>query len=322
MTMTTTAPPRFRILDGAFADELVRATTSPTCAPTRVGRRMHPHAPIGHPSRPRKLCFGGCRHPLTSTYQAHPDNLAKHLGLDYARSSALLRKGVQLALDAAPDKQVAVSMGSYGATLADGSEYTGAFVDELGADALPALTAFHQLRLQAFGWGGQGVLDKVQYLAFETVPSVVEVRAILAAVSQFFAPIDGSAARPRVWISLTCCSATETGAGDPIDLVAREIHAAGHLVGINYSQCRGSNPEIVVYPNKGQRWDAVARNWIAGSGMDDDNYAQVAVQEWIVPFGPLVVGGCCQTTPETVAALVRARQVMQRGNEVLCVYQT
>jgi homocysteine S-methyltransferase len=77
---------------------------------------------------------------------------------------------------------VAASIGSYGAFLADGSEYRG----DYGLD-VAALAAWHRPRLRILEEGGADLL------AFETIPSLVEVDAIV----HLLAETDG----PPAWIS-------------------------------------------------------------------------------------------------------------------------
>ena len=67
---------------------------------------------------------------------------------------------------------VAASVGCYGATLADGSEYRGDYGSTMGWVELKAV---HKERLEVLA-GAEGV----DFLLFETVPCLAEVRAILS----------------------------------------------------------------------------------------------------------------------------------------------
>ena len=66
---------------------------------------------------------------------------------------------------------VAASLGCYGAALADGSEYGGAYGDTVGQRGLQE---WHKERLDVLAGA-----DGVDLLAFETIPCLAEVRAIL-----------------------------------------------------------------------------------------------------------------------------------------------
>ncbi|KAJ3353198.1 Homocysteine S-methyltransferase 1 [Allomyces javanicus] len=318
------------ILDGAFAEELVRVhgkaiTNTPlwsaSCITTDPSAIQTVHA---------SYLAAGADIFLTSTYQAAPGNLSATYKIDRAAAESILRQGVQLALDvrdksAVPGKQVALSLGSFGATLADGSEFTGAFAK---TTTRAELAAFHADRLRAFG---AEILGKVDWLAFETVPTLVEVHAILDALRD--ARAEGLPVAPA-WISVSARNDAETGAGDAIETVARAIADAKFgtvsslppfngkpfpsvILGINCTppeyltgllrkiHAAQPNVPVVVYPNIGEEWDGAKRCWIEGSGWTDDEYARIAKEEW-TPLGVVGVGGCCRTTPSTIRALRRA----------------
>lgn len=126
-------------------------------------------------------------------------------GRPVGEATAALVRSVQLATEAASDapgqRWVAASIGPYGATLADGSEYTGAYdLDE------QALRSWHRPRIEALAAAGPDVF------AIETIPSAVEARAILDACAL---PVHrsrcGSSAQssgfPAVWALRLPCGA-------------------------------------------------------------------------------------------------------------------
>jgi homocysteine S-methyltransferase len=57
---------------------------------------------------------------------------------------------------------------------------------------------------------------------------------------------------------------------------------------------------VIVYPNSGERWDALRRRWIGPSRFSADLAAQ-----WIAA-GARIVGGCCRVGPGAIAELRRA----------------
>ncbi|XWS68870.1 hypothetical protein CRYUN_Cryun04dG0130800 [Craigia yunnanensis] len=119
---------------------------------------------------------------VTSSYQATiPGFLFRGLSLEEGES--LLEKSVKLAVEARdkfwdtirniPGKSynralVAASIGSYGAYLADGSEYSGCYGPEVNLDKLKD---FHRRRLQVLVDAGPDLL------AFETIPNKLEAQA-------------------------------------------------------------------------------------------------------------------------------------------------
>ncbi|KAJ4831010.1 sulfide-quinone oxidoreductase [Turnera subulata] len=126
---------------------------------------------------------------ITASYQATIQGFEAK-GFSTEQSEALLKKSVEIAREARdiynescrkviPDgniedkvlKQrpilVAASVGSYGAYLADGSEYSGNYGD---AVTLQTLKDFHRRRVQVLAEAGPDII------AFETIPNKVEAQ--------------------------------------------------------------------------------------------------------------------------------------------------
>ncbi len=204
-----------------------------------------------------------------------------------AREKHLARAGAARAI------LVAASVGPYGATLADGSEFHGNY--DLSFDAL---VAFHRERLEVLAGAGADLL------ACETLPSLDEAKAILAALGGF----PGA----RAWFSFTCADEKHTAHGEAIGECARLLDGeeAVAAIGINCTapplvtglirEMRGATRKpVVVYPNRGQKWDAVHRRWIGRAAPQD--FGALA-REWHAA-GARWIGGCCGTTPQDIAAM-------------------
>jgi homocysteine S-methyltransferase len=56
---------------------------------------------------------------------------------------------------------------------------------------------------------------------------------------------------------------------------------------------------LIAYPNRGDRWDADARSWVAEAG---DTYDPATVAGWTA-LRATWLGGCCGTGPADIAAL-------------------
>jgi homocysteine S-methyltransferase len=54
---------------------------------------------------------------------------------------------------------------------------------------------------------------------------------------------------------------------------------------------------VIVYPNSGEGWDAVGREWTGPSGLDPR-----LATAWVAA-GARLVGGCCRVGPTDIAAL-------------------
>jgi homocysteine S-methyltransferase len=186
---------------------------------------------------------------------------------------------------------IAASLGPFGATLHDGSEYHGRY--DLSFDDLVGV---HRSRLEHLQ---RGPIDLV---ACETVPSLEEARAMLRALAAF--------PSLRAWLSFTCADGRSTGAGDDIAECARLAEHSAQIaaVGVNCTSplhvdalIDRMRPQtgkpIVVYPNSGERWDAAGRRWTGRS--EADEYGTLALS-WY-RRGARWIGGCCRTSPAHIA---------------------
>ncbi len=239
----------------------------------------------------------GAQVATTASYQATVEGFAA-AGVGAAEALRLIARSVDLAREGQGEGWVAGSVGPYGAMLADGSEYTGGYVDRL---SVAGLRAFHRPRMELLAGAGADVL------ACETVPAAAEAEALVAEADALGVPI---------WLSLTTVLDGEgvvrtrrgEAAADVFALVA-DVDAV-LAVGVNCTDPAGVGPAVVaaarsgkpvvVYPNSGETWDAVSRRWTGISGIATD-----AVPSW-VGSGARLVGGCCRIGPEHVAALARA----------------
>lgn len=252
----------------------------------------------------------------TATYQATIPGLRAH-GLAESRARGLLREAVALtrALTIETDALVAASIGSYGACLADGSEYRGDY--HLGA---AALAEFHRDRLIELSAAAPDLL------AFETIPSAIEALAI----AELLTTIPG----PRAWVSFSLRphgDARELNGEPRISDGTRLRDAIAPLIAHDRIAALGVNciaPEavlpaieviasqapglpIVAYPNAGERW--VDQRW---SGQQTEIETFTALAERWIQAGARLIGGCCRTTPAHIQALVqlRARLASQELN--------
>ena len=190
---------------------------------------------------------------------------------------------------------IAASLGPYGAMLHNGAEYHGNY-----DCSFEDLVGFHSRRI--------AVLAKTNadFLAFESIPSLEEARAILAALQ----PYPDLAA----YLSFTCRDGIYVSHGEALRECAELLNAQPQVIGIGVNctapELIGSligelatvtSKPIIVYPNSGEQWDAVHRCW-QGDGQ-------------IQAFGELAgrwrgagaqwIGGCCRTGPEHVRAVAR-----------------
>ncbi len=249
---------------------------------------------------------------ITASYQASFEGFAAH-GFSRDETGRLLQRSVSLARSARdhfylqhPDRGrpllVAASIGPYGATLHDGSEYRGDY--DLNEDAL---SAFHRPRVAALLGAAPDLL------ACETLPSLREARAIVRVLHEH--------PQARAWVTFTCGDEARTSAGDSIAECARFLDAEPQVVaiGINCvapalvtalvrSLASGTDKPVVVYPNSGELWNAGGHCWEGTA-----TRFTAHVDEWI-DAGASWIGGCCRTTP---ADIRRVREVVDARTRTL-----
>ncbi len=78
--------------------------------------------------------------------------------------------------------------------------------------------------------------------------------------------------------------------------------APRHLPALLARAATATDRPLIAYPNRGDRWDAVARSWVAETA---DTYDPATVAGWTA-FGATWLGGCCGTGPADIAALAAA----------------
>ncbi len=285
------------VLDGGLATELERAGHDLSSA--LWSARLLRDDPDAVRAAHEAFFAAGADVATTASYQA---SSAGPGGLDRDEAARLLQRSVAVAAqarDAAGRGWVAASVGPYGAVLADGSEYTGAYARELG---VAGLRAFHRPRLEVLAAAGPDVL------ACETLPAAAEVEALLGALTGLGVP---------AWLSLTTVTGADgsvrTRLGEPAEEVfalARGVDAV-LAVGVNCTApggaaaavelaARASGKPVVVYPNSGEVWDGAARRWTGSPDL-----AAADVDSWVAA-GARLVGGCCRVGPAQVAAVAAA----------------
>ena len=252
----------------------------------------------------------GAQVATTASYQATVAGFgATGVAADEARR--LIASSVALAREGQGDGWIAGSVGPYGAMLADGSEYTGDYVDRI---TVAELRAFHRPRMELLAGAGADVL------ACETVPAAAEAEALLAEAETLGVP---------VWLSLTTVvddrGVVRTRRGErAADVFAMAAGADAVIaVGINCTAPAAVGPSIaaaaatgkpvVAYPNSGEGWDAAVRRWTGSPGIATDDGPA-----WI-GGGARLIGGCCRIRPAHIAALATMIRFPDRQASSLAV---
>ncbi|KAH7683455.1 homocysteine S-methyltransferase protein [Dioscorea alata] len=248
---------------------------------------------------------------ITSSYQATiPGFLTK--GLSVEESELLLQRSVKLAQEARDNfwnvvrgnsmitdscPLVAASIGSYGAYLADGSEYSGIYGDV----NLGKLKDFHRRRVQVL------VDAAPDILAFETIPNKLEAKAIAELLDEENIQIPS-------WICFSSVDGERAPSGESfkecLDILNKSEKVS--IVGINCSSPffiekliiefnKLTRKPIAVYPNSGEVWDGRAKRWLPSESLGHEKF-EVLAKKW-KEAGASLIGGCCRTNPATIQAI-------------------
>lgn len=245
----------------------------------------------------------------TASYQASVEGFMNTLNMSAEKACDLLRSSVRVATQARDDfwsveenragrkkPVVAVSLGSYGAALNNGAEYTG---DYRGA-SLDQLVAFHSQRLDVL------LGEEIELLACETIPLELEARA-LALVLQRVAHIPA-------WVTFCCKDGESVSSGELLLKCLEPLKGVRNVIGLGVNcthpslllslvpivQSSIKSKYTVVYPNSGEVWDHEAKEW-----RKEVNPSK-KVLEWGSELAALkvqMVGGCCRVYPEHITLL-------------------
>lgn len=249
---------------------------------------------------------------ITASYQATTLGFARR-GLGEEEALELVALSVRLADEARreylaenPGKGpllVAGSVGPYGAYLADGSEYRGDYV--LSRDEL---LEFHRPRIAALVDAG------ADFLACETLPSLPEAEVLLALLQEFDV---------EAWLSFTLRDGGHISDGTPLAEVANLCggQPLAVAIGVNCVPLelvspalealgKATDKPLIAYPNSGESYDAVTKTWgpaaagdhSAGPGSNVPASLSEGAPIWR-ELGARLVGGCCRTTPQDIAAV-------------------
>lgn len=299
----------FLVLDGAFGTEIEKTGFSildPLWSAVALCRRPDLVRAV-HQS----YLEAGADIITTASYQATVEGVMEK-GYSAEEAVTVLQSAVTLAKEVRDDfwkahhetgrlrPLVAVSLSLYGAHLLNGTEYHGIYKANE-----KTIADFHRKYLAMYAEA------KPDLFAFETIPCLMEARAIKDALQGY--------PEGRAMVSFSCKDGAHTVSGDGIQDCARLLDGVPQVaaVGVNCTAPeyvvsligeiqKGTDKPIVVYPNSGETYDSVHRCW-QGSA---DSY-QSYVKDWY-GAGARIIGGCCRTTPGDIRAV---RGVMERLQE-------
>uniref|UniRef100_A0A1B6C7R6 Hcy-binding domain-containing protein n=1 Tax=Clastoptera arizonana TaxID=38151 RepID=A0A1B6C7R6_9HEMI len=234
----------------------------------------------------------------TNTFQANLKGFQEHLNLSEEESIHMISKAVDLVHEAVKmadsDRKILVagSIGPYGASLLDGSEYRGDYIDQISEDEL---IAWHEPRIKTL------VEKKVDLLAVETIPSLKEALIILKILKNY--------PEQKAWISFSIKDNDHIGNGQKFVEVVKECWNEGSVqlvaMGMNclhpdlvaplLKSVEHLNIPMIVYPNSGEIWE----DGIGYTNKEKTKPLVTYLPEWL-ELGVQYIGGCCQSTDEDI----------------------
>jgi homocysteine S-methyltransferase len=240
----------------------------------------------------RAFALAGAEVVISSSYQLSRQGF-EEIGLTAADADEALRQSIRVAKDAVAgtNAKVAASIGPYGAVLHDGSEYRGVY-----AVGQAELEKFHSERLAVL------LEESPDFLAIETIPNVVEAKALAQVLKNVDVP---------KWFSFTAGSSELLWSGEKVEDAVREIAELPNLVAVGFNCVAPElvaglaerikpliNAEIIAYPNRGGTWDSAAGVWLGNAPRELASW----LDEWTAA-GVTWVGGCCSTDSRDIASV-------------------
>lgn len=274
----------------------------------------------------------------TATYQASIDGFAATKteqwpgGIDRASIPKFLADAVDIADQARgkPNAKIALSLGPYGSTMVPGQEYSGAYDED--HDDEEKLQGWWAERLSLFA--DARVMDRIAYVACETIPRLDEIGAVRRAVrtftskplwiaSVFPAEGDGFPDGSSVEQVVEAMLAQDNSKAQPwgIGINCTKLHKLGGLIA-KYEEAVAkmiregrvaSWPALVLYPDgtNGEVYNTTTQIWEVPAGQEKQSVPWEQTLGRIVldtsrrqKWDTILVGGCCKASHSDIKKLV------------------
>ncbi|KAJ0110451.1 hypothetical protein Patl1_03322 [Pistacia atlantica] len=209
---------------------------------------------------------------------------------------------------------VAASVGSYGAYLADGSEYSELTLQQSSASYVVAVS------VHSGNYGDSITLEALKDFPPQKGSDPGGIGYILIYYALFFQAyaelLEEEDIKIPAWFSFNSKDGVNVVSGDSLLECASIAESCRKVVavGINCTPPRFINglilaikkvttKLILIYPNSGEFYDADRKEWVQNTGVSDEDFVSY-VSKWC-EAGASLVGGCCRTTPNTIRAIYR-----------------
>ncbi|GJQ67033.1 hypothetical protein Trydic_g8005 [Trypoxylus dichotomus] len=312
--------PPIIVLDGGFASQLSCHVNQPIDGDVLWSARFLATDPQAVIETHLDFLRAGADVIMTNTYQASISGFVQHLKVSEKEAYDLIMQSVHyvrtacdrftdefLELDQ-PKPLIVGSVGPYGASLHDASEYTGSYA---ATTPVETMREWHRPRIAALVEAG------VDLLALETIPCRVEAEMLLDLIKEF--------PNIKAWLAFSCKQDGKSIANGEIfqetvrrcyDLNPRQLVAVGanclapRLVESLFKDInkgRRQNPvPLIVYPNSGESYN-VEQGWI---DRDKCEPVDTYIPKWL-DMGITWVGGCCRTYATDVTRIKNQVKIWQ-----------
>ncbi len=245
---------------------------------------------------------------ITASYQATITGFVSK-GYTWQKAEDIIKFSVRLAKDAIDEYLheenirelkpfIAGSAGSYGAFLANGSEYRGDY-----KLSKKEYIDFHKRRVELLIEAGADII------AFETFPRLDEAAAVLEMMEEY--------KNHFCWIVFSAKDDSKISDGELFNNCVKELNGFESLaaVGINCSSPSVIKPLIsnaieysikplIIYPNSGEVYNIKCSCW---KGLKDEIFFGDLAQDWY-KAGAKIIGGCCQIGPDQIKQIAEFRK--------------
>ncbi|CAG9769058.1 unnamed protein product [Ceutorhynchus assimilis] len=317
------------VLDGGFATQLSCHVSTPIDGDVLWSARFLASDPEAVIDTHIDFLRAGADVIITNTYQADIDLFVQHLHVTKEEAYNLIKEAGKMAHTAverfmeefpnAKKPLVVGSVGPYGASLHDGSEYDGSYA---ATTPITTMKEWHIPRINALVEAG------VDLLAIETIPCRAEAEMLVKLLKEKYP-------QTKAWLSFSVSQdGKSTAYGEPFqdtaracyDLNPEQIVAVGVnctaprlieslISGINSN--RPNNPiPLIVYPNSGESYnvemgdDSASFRWI---NRDKCEPVETYIAKWL-DLGVTWVGGCCRTYAIDVTRIRREVEKWKQGH--------
>jgi homocysteine S-methyltransferase len=117
----------------------------------------------------------------------------------------------------------------------------------------------------------------------------------------------------KAWVSFSCKDGMHLCSGELLEDAVKALDDSSEIIGIGVN-CTApqyieslikiakplTSKNILVYPNRGETYNAIDKSWEASLDSDSDFIENA--RTWLIA-GANAIGGCCRTTPSDIQQL-------------------